>query len=207
MLAASASIYVTQLTPAAHAQSFSDGYKLREAVRKGDGAAANQILSETPSIVNSRDANTGETALLVAVSERKTAWVTYLLQHNADPDQPDKKGLTPLMMAVQINFPEAIETLIEHKATIDLGNRGGETALIRAVQLRNSAIVRLLVNAGANPDKGDALAGMSARDYAKDDPRAGSVLAIIERGPSKGDDAASDDKKQPDLDFSGIEDK
>jgi len=52
--------------------------------------------------------------------------------------------------------------------------------LIRAVQLRDIRMVRLLLDAGANADKADTLAGMSARDYAKRDARGSAVLRAIE---------------------------
>jgi hypothetical protein len=41
-------------------------------------------------------------------------------------------------------------------------------------------IVRKLLQAGANPDRTDAAAGYSARDYAARDPRARDILKLIE---------------------------
>ena len=52
-----------------------------------------------------------------------------------------------------------------------------------AMQARNSAMVRLLVRNGANPDKADHIAGMSARDYAKRDDRSGQLLALLDAKP------------------------
>jgi len=49
-----------------------------------------------------------------------------------------------------------------------------------AVQQRELPIARLLLDAGANPDKSDAAAGYSARDYATRDPRARDILKMIE---------------------------
>lgn len=56
----------------------------------------------------------------------------------------------------------------------------GETALIVAVQQRQAPIAKLLLEAGANPDKTDNAAGLSARDYAKRDSRSRDILALIE---------------------------
>ena len=39
--------------------------------------------------------------------------------------------------------------------------------------------MRLLLDAGANPDKTDNAAGLSARDYATRDPRARDILNLI----------------------------
>ena len=41
----------------------------------------------------------------------------------------------------------------------------------------------LLVLRGANPDKADHVAGMSARDYAKRDDRTGQLLSILDAKP------------------------
>jgi ankyrin repeat protein len=56
----------------------------------------------------------------------------------------------------------------------------GETPLIIAVQQRETPIVRLLLDAGADPDRTDAAAGYSARDYATRDTRARDILKLIE---------------------------
>jgi ankyrin repeat protein len=56
----------------------------------------------------------------------------------------------------------------------------GETPLIIAVQQRDLQIVRQLLDAGANPDRSDAAAGYSARDYAVRDTRARDILKLIE---------------------------
>ena len=69
--------------------------------------------------------------------------------------------------------------MLDSKAPVDQTNRRGETALILAVQSKNIAMVRLLVRSGANPDKADHVAGMSARDYAKRDDRTGQIIAIL----------------------------
>jgi hypothetical protein len=49
-----------------------------------------------------------------------------------------------------------------------------------AVQQRQLPVVRLLLDAGADPDKPDSAAGLSARDYAKRDTRARQILQMIE---------------------------
>ena len=106
------------------------------------------------------------------------------------------------MLATQLGYVDGIDTLVKRKATVDQTNRSGETALILAVQLRNTEAVRALLKSGANPDKKDSRAGYSARDYAKQDGRAGAIASIIENHGKT--DAA---KKPADLDFSGIGEK
>jgi ankyrin repeat protein len=69
--------------------------------------------------------------------------------------------------------------LIGLGANIDTTNRAGETALIIAVQQRDVRLAKLLLERGANPDRTDAVAGYSARDYATRDPRARDILKLI----------------------------
>lgn len=88
------------------------------------------------------------------------------------------------MHAALLNYPDGAEELIEaDKSIVDMTNRRGETALILAVQAKNAAMVRLLMRHGANPDKSDHIAGMSARDYAKRDDRTGQMLQLLDAKP------------------------
>jgi len=90
------------------------------------------------------------------------------------------------MLAVETRFMEAIGLLLAHGANVNQANSSGETALIRAVQLKDLPTVRLLVANGANPDKRDSLAGMSARDYAERDARIpGMMEALAAAKPAK----------------------
>jgi uncharacterized protein len=70
--------------------------------------------------------------------------------------------------------------MVQLGARVDATNRRGETALIIAVQQRQPRVVELLLKAGANPDKGDHAAGLSAREYAKRDTRNPGLLKLIE---------------------------
>jgi uncharacterized protein len=190
------------VAPAAYAQ-FSDSYNFLKAVRERKGEDAEKFLAEPGSvIINTRDSSTGQTALHIVVDRRDSTWLGYLLQKGANPSLADKQGTTPLMLATQLNFIDGIDWLVKKNAQVDQTNRAGETALIYAVQLRNSEAVRALLKAGANPDKRDSRAGYSAREYAKQDARAGAIVSIIE-SHGKADAA----KKPADLDFSGIGEK
>jgi uncharacterized protein len=181
---------------------FSDSYNFLKAVKDRDGAEAEKFLNEPGSvIINTKDDSSGETALHIVTARRDTTWLAFLLQKGANPNLADRKGVTPLMVATQLGFAEGAATLLKYKANVDGSNRSGETALIRAVQLRNPEMVRLLLKAGANADKRDSIAGLSAREYAAQDGRNSAILGIIER---KGEAAPEPEKKQGDLDFSGI---
>lgn len=166
------------------AQQQSASYKFLQAVRTGDGSVVTQMLDQPGQrIVNTRDTTTGEAALHIVVKRGDATYLRYLLSKGADPNVRDNAGNTPMMLAVQEGEPGLIDILALVKANANLGNSGGETPLIRAVQRRDLALVRSLLAAGANPDQPDNIAGMSARDYAKADPRAVPVLKVLADTP------------------------
>jgi ankyrin repeat protein len=181
---------------------FSDGYNFLKAVRERKGEDVEKFINEPGSVaLRTKDDATGETALHIVTQRRDLDWLRYLLQKGADPDLKDKKGTAPLLLATQLGWIDGVQGLVKYKASVDITNRSGETALIRAVQLRNPDMVRELLKAGANPDKRDTIAGLSAREYAAQDGRNSAILGIIERG-GKTDTPAN----AGDLDFSGISD-
>ena len=163
----------------AHAQ-FRGGYAFLQAVDNRDGNKATDALKDDPALVNTRNQDTGETALILVTRRRDTTWVRFLLGKDADPSIADRQGMTPLMHTALLNFTDGAQALLDRKAPVDQANRRGETALILAVQSKNVAMVRLLVRSGANPDKADHVAGMSARDYAKRDDRTGQIVTILD---------------------------
>jgi ankyrin repeat protein len=152
-----------------------------KAVRESDGAKVQEVLSAPgTTILDSRDSGTGQAALHIVVARRDLTWLSFLLGKGARPDIKDKDGTTPLMIAAQLGFTEGADMLMRSRARVDEPNNQGETPLIRAVQHRDLRMIKLLLEAGANPDRADTLAGLSARDYAKRDSRNGAVLRAIE---------------------------
>jgi ankyrin repeat protein len=176
--------------PAA-AQYVSDAEPFIAAVTDRDGDKATDLIEKRPTIVNSRNSK-GQTALNVAISRSDELWTRFLLGKGADPNLPDSKGDTPLIAAARVGFTDAVELLLDEGAKVDSANRMGETALIIAVQQRELPIVKLLLAKGANPDKTDAAAGYSARDYAKRDSRSREILAAIEAAKQPKSDKAKD---------------
>lgn len=159
---------------------FRGGYAFLMAVEKRDGDKATETLKDDPTLINSRHPDTGETALAIATKRRDSTWVRFLLSKEADPAITDRQGISPLMHAALLNFTDGADELLLRKAPVDQANRRGETPLILAVQSRHNAMVQLLVKRGANPDKRDHVAGLSAREYAMRDDRSGSLLAALD---------------------------
>jgi hypothetical protein len=162
--------------------TYSDSYTFLKAVRERDGAKVNELLGSTTGtiIVNSRDRSNGEGALHYTVRARDITWLAFLLGKGARPDLQSNRGDTPLTLAAQIGWLEGAEQLLVRRASVDLPNGRGETALILATQRRDLAMVRLLLARRADPKRTDNVAGMSALDYARQDPRAGAVLKLLE---------------------------
>lgn len=162
------------------AAQFSQGYKFLEAVKKREGTEVTDMLSVPGStIVNTRDATTGQTALHLVTARRDLTWMQFLVAKGANVNLRDSKGVTPLVLACNLGFVEGAEFLVGKGARVDESNSSGETPLITSVHNRNVALIRVLLKAGANPDRADN-SGRSARDYAALEGKGGTILAEIE---------------------------
>jgi len=163
----------------ATAQYVSDVEPFIKAVADRDGNKATELLDTRPTLVNARNAK-GRTALVIAIQRSDEQWTGFLLSRGADPNLAERGGDTPLIAAARVGFLQGVEWLLARGAKVDGTNNLMETALIAAVQARQLPVVKLLLERGADPDKADAAAGYSARDYAKRDTRAREILAAIE---------------------------
>ncbi len=173
-------VAVTALAVPAQAQ-FSQSFNFLKAVREADGQKATDILNKPGSaIIDVRDPSTNEAAIHIVTRRRDLTWLSFMLSRGAARDLRDGNGDTALMIAAQLGWIEGVQLLVQRRASVDTANARGETALIRAVQNRDAATVRVLLGAGANPNKPDNAAGLSAKDYAKRDLRSAAILKLIE---------------------------
>lgn len=171
---------------AASAQNYSEGYKFLKAVRDRDGTVVTSMLEKPGStVIDAREVGSGESALQIVIARQDVAWLGFLLAKGANANQQDNAGNTPMMQAVEGGFTDGVRRLLTSRANVNLPNRSGETPLIRAVQKRDVAMVRLLLANGADADRKDVIAGMSARDYARADTRTPAILKLIEDGKAK----------------------
>lgn len=184
-LFAVAALFLAAATPVA-AQQQSKGYKFLEAVRSAKGDEVVKILDEPgQTIVNARDVTSGEGALHIVVKRGDETYLRYLLSKGADPNLRDGRGDTAMLLAVQYGQPGMIEVLALVKANANLANASGETPLIRAVQRRDLGLVRAVLAAGGNPDQTDNVAGLSARDYARQDARSPAIAKALDETPKR----------------------
>jgi ankyrin repeat protein len=185
-LVLAAAIAISAAALPAHAQQYSDSYSFLEAVKKRDGAKAQDLLDARAStIINTKDTSSGEGAVHILARERDRSWLAFMLSRGAKPDLQNKQGDTALGIAAQLGWVEGAELLLKAGAGVDLPNRRGETPLILAVHARDPSMVRLLVSKGANPKRTDNVAGYSALDYAKQDKRSAAVVKLLEAPPAK----------------------
>lgn len=184
--AAAIVVFLLAATPA-YAQHFSDSFQFLEAVRKSDGTKVMKLMTDTNgSIVDTKDRETGEAALHIVAKNGDPVYMRYLIQKGANPNIQDGKGNSPMMIAVNSGFDEGVGILITYHANVNLANNSGETPLIRAVQLRKRELVVTLLAAGADPDRADVIAGMSARDYARADNRSPAIAKLLADAPKAG---------------------
>jgi ankyrin repeat protein len=183
---------IALLTPAlgmaapAVAQGQSEGYKFLSAVRDAKNNEVLEMLGRPGSnIINTRDVTNGEGALHIVIKRGDEVYLRFLLQKGADANLRDGKGNTPLLLAVTLGQTGMIPILTAAGANPNLGNSAGETPLIRAVQRRDVGMIRVLLNENADPDQADIIAGMSARDYAKQDGRNPVVSKLLADAPKK----------------------
>lgn len=175
-----AAIALLLAAPPLAAQGFSDGYNFLKAVKERDGDKVTDLIASDPTVINRRDAGSGEGALHIVTRNRDLTWLSFLLGKGARPDIQSKEGMTALAIAAQIGWAEGAQLLLARRASVDLPNRSGETPLILAVQRRDVVLTRMLLAKGANPKKSDSAAGLSAIDYAKRDSRAAAILKLLE---------------------------
>ncbi|MDR2857538.1 MAG: ankyrin repeat domain-containing protein [Novosphingobium sp.] len=168
------------LTASPAQAQFSAGFKFLEAVRKKDGNAVEQTLSQPgTTIINTRDVTTGQTALHIVTQRRDPTWMTFLIAKGANVNARDSRGVTPLQLASGLGFVEGVDLLVSSRARVDDPDDAGETPLISAVHRHDTAMMRILLKAGADPDRNDN-SGRSARDYALLEGRSGPLIATID---------------------------
>nr|WP_246448215.1 ankyrin repeat domain-containing protein [Novosphingobium flavum] len=143
------------------------GRQFLEAIRKREGADVDKALGPTgtPTIINTQDVTTGDTALHIVTARRDLEWLRFLLLRGADPNKANVKGVRPIGVAVSLGWVEGVQQLIERGARVDDPGETGETPLMTAVHQRDIELVRILIKAGASATRADN-SGRSAKDYA-----------------------------------------
>lgn len=167
------------------AAQFSDSYNFLKAVKDRDVNTAIELADKPgTTVVNTRDADSGEAAVHMVTRRGDLGWLGLLYQKGANLNLKDREGNTPLILATITRWGEGVTTLIRLKAQVNAQNRLGETALLKAVQARDITLAKALLDAGASPDIADN-SGISARAAADADARAAAITRLFKDVPVK----------------------
>lgn len=122
--------------------------ELHTTIEKGDADAAKRVLEAgaSPDEVD----QTGQTALLLAVRNRRGEIAALLLDAGANANLADTKGATPLQISATFNDPQITRLLLDHRGNPNLPNEDGYTPLMVGCVFGFTEIVRLMVAAGGD---------------------------------------------------------
>ena len=122
----------------------------------------------------------GVPMLNVAIRAEQVDEVKWMLEQDIDLNAvSNDRGYSALMDCVWKKNLELTKILVEKKVNLDFVSSDNQSALTLAVGAGNAEMVKVLSDAGASPDKFDAL-GMSAWTYAKLFKRQ-DLLALMEK--------------------------
>jgi ankyrin len=136
---------------------------------------------------NTKQASTGHSALMWALSERQSAVVGELAKHGADVNAGSKTGFTPLMFAAQQGDVDSARILLRAGAKPkEAQPKTGLTALMVASAMVQTEVVDELLENGADPNAVDANGYTSLHrvvrdsDYGIDVGRKDKILVIVQ---------------------------
>jgi len=137
---------------------------------------------------NSEENGTSNTPLFLAIQNNSPQMVQLLLDHNADVDQVNEKGLMPIHIAAggsrygkdpKFRANEIINSILEHGGDINRRNAMGQTPLMLACRAGRQETVLFLLQKKASTSIKD-MNGNTVWDYAKMAP-AEECLNILQK--------------------------
>ncbi len=132
--------------------------------------------------LNSPDA-TGETPLIIAVTQGKKDIVAFLIEKGADLEARNREGHTPLARAVSYGFADMASLLINKGARTDFRYADGTTLLERAERDSRRHMVALLRSADAK-DRNSVVSQLSRAVSAGGSEGRKAVTLLLEQGAS-----------------------
>ncbi|KAG5783264.1 hypothetical protein H9Q73_003087 [Fusarium xylarioides] len=137
----------------------SDWHPVIQAVEYENKKCLELLLGQgfSPNIVSLK----GETALRLAIQNKRLDFCKMLLESNADPNLTPDKANTPLIQAISVGDLDIVKLLIENKATVDKreappDDGWSRTPMQVAVDWNRPEIVQYLLEKGADPDAQDS---------------------------------------------------
>jgi uncharacterized protein len=157
----------------------SPGSPLTDAVKKGDHARINVLLTQGGE-VNTPESD-GMTALHWAVHKSDLDSTTLLLKAGANVRATTRYGITPLWFACENGHGAIVELLLEAGADGNDRMRGGETALMMAARTGDLRSVKALLARGADVHAKENR-GQTAIMWAAAEGHSGVVDLLIRSG-------------------------
>ena len=123
---------------------------IHDAVRAGDSAAAEQLISAGADIAAPDEA--GLPPVILAALAGDERMVALLISKGADPGAPDRKGFTALHAAAHVGSLEVVELLMSYDPDLDdQDNEEALTPLHLAAERDHRAVAEALLAGGADP--------------------------------------------------------
>jgi hypothetical protein len=117
---------------------------IHEAARDGDAKKVEALLKEQPSLVSSKDEQSGQTPLHIAAFNDRIDVAKLLLANNADINAKAKNGSTPLHLAAAKGNKDMVEFLLSNKADVNAVDNDGWTPMHSAIFWEHDDVADLL---------------------------------------------------------------
>ncbi|XP_043999503.1 protein TANC1-like [Gambusia affinis] len=131
--------------------------------------------------MDAHDSLWGETVLSAAAGRGRLEMCVFLLEHGAELEVPNRRGMVPLLSAAKHGHTQVAELLLKKGADINIGDKQGRTALILAASEGHAATVELLLAKGAALSSTDQ-EGLTALSWACMKGQKGAVQLLMEAG-------------------------
>jgi len=169
------------------AKLFKGQAELEYALMQEDIAEIEQLVRETPRLVNLKDKN-GRTPLYFAAREANMEATHFFLANHATVDAKDRWGRTPLFAAVYeeplvFDHTPIVTLLIKNGADVTLKDDRGDTPLHLAASL-GTDVIPLLLQQGADVNAIND-AGETPLHKAAYYPEYGAVRELLRHGGDK----------------------
>lgn len=119
------------------------------AVKAGDIPALKRLTANSPSYFK-RPAESGEPLMLVAARADQVPVIRFLIEHGADVNEPNSKGIRVLHYAAQSADTETVEILIQAGADLNVLSHKKNSPLMLATQHGLLKVMKKLMKAGAD---------------------------------------------------------
>lgn len=168
---------------AASGVSAQSGSPLIEAVKRGDAAAVQSLLSRKQVPLDATDPD-GSTALHWAIQRHDAELVARLLASGASATTATRYNVTPLHLAAQAGHAAIVERLLDAGADVNGASLEGQTPLMTAALNGREDVVRLLVRRGARVDEVEPVRGQTALMWAAAEGNTAVADLLLEAGAS-----------------------